>query len=59
MQLLFTPLVGAISAGNCVVLKPSELAPAGAAIMKKIIEEIFDKNYILYVEGDGAVVCRR
>ena len=56
MQLLFTPLVGAISAGNCVVLKPSELAPATAAIMKTIIEEIFDKRYILYVEGDGAVV---
>ena len=56
MQLLFTPLVGAISAGNCVVLKPSELAPATAAIMKTIIEETFDKKYILYVEGDGAVV---
>ena len=56
MQLLFTPLVGAISAGNCVVLKPSELAPATAAIMKTIIEETFDKKYILYVEGDGAEV---
>jgi aldehyde dehydrogenase (NAD+) len=55
-QLLFTPLVGAIAAGNCVVLKPSEMAPATAAIMSKIVEEIFDKNYILYVEGDGAVV---
>jgi aldehyde dehydrogenase (NAD+) len=56
LQLLFTPLVGAIAAGNCVVLKPSELAPATEAVMKKIIEESFDKNYILYITGDGATV---
>jgi aldehyde dehydrogenase (NAD+) len=55
-MLLFAPLVGAIAAGNCVVLKPSEFAPATAAVMKKIIEETFDKKYILYVEGDGAEV---
>src|SRR5689334_21927075 len=41
LQLLFTPLVGAIAAGNCVVLKPSEFAPATASAMKKIIEETF------------------
>lgn len=56
LQLLFTPLVGAIAAGNCVVLKSSEFAPATAAVMKKIIEENFSKDYILYVEGDGASV---
>ncbi len=33
LQLLFTPLIGAIAAGNCMVLKPSELAPATAKIM--------------------------
>ncbi len=55
-QLLMTPLIGAIAAGNCVVMKPSELAPATEAIMKKIIDSTFDKNYILYVEGDGATV---
>lgn len=56
LQLLFTPLVGAIAAGNCVVLKPSEFAPATTAVMKKIIDENFSNNYILYVEGDGAEV---
>ena len=56
LQLLFTPLAGAIAAGNCVVLKPSEFAPATAAVMKKIIESTFDKKYILYVEGEGAEV---
>ena len=53
-QLLFNPLIGAIAAGNCVVLKPSEHAPATAAIMKTIIEEIFPPEYILYAEGEGA-----
>ncbi len=55
-QLLFTPLIGAIAAGNCVVLKPSEFTPATEAVMKKIIEETFSSNYVLYVEGDGATV---
>jgi aldehyde dehydrogenase (NAD+) len=55
-QLLFNPLIGAIAAGNCVVLKPSEFAPATDAVMKKIIEETFPKEYILYVQGDGAAV---
>ncbi len=56
LQLLFTPLVGAIAAGNCVVLKPSEFATATAAVMKKIIERTFAKDFILYVEGNGAEV---
>lgn len=55
-QLLINPLIGAIAAGNCVVLKPSEFAPATDAVMKKIIEETFSKDYILYQQGDGAVV---
>src|SRR5205085_4748108 len=56
LQLLFTPLVGAIAAGNCVVLKSSEFAPATSAIMKKIIQENFSEECVLYTEGDGAVV---
>jgi aldehyde dehydrogenase (NAD+) len=56
LQLLLTPLVGAIAAGNCVVLKPSEFAPATAVVMQKIIESVFPKEYILYVPGDGAEV---
>ena len=55
-QLLFTPLVGAIAAGNCIVLKPSEFAPATSAVMKKIIQENFSPEYILFAEGDGDVV---
>ncbi len=55
-QLLINPLIGAIAAGNCVVLKPSEFAPATDAVMKKIIEESFSSEYVLYVQGDGAAV---
>ena len=55
-QLLMTPLAGAMAAGNCVVLKSSEFAPATSAVMKQLIEETFDKNYIQVVEGDGATV---
>lgn len=55
-QLLFTPLMGAIAAGNCVVLKPSEFAPATDAVMKKIVQETFDEKYILYASGEGATV---
>jgi aldehyde dehydrogenase (NAD+) len=56
LQLLITPLVGAMAAGNCAVVKPSEFAPATSAVMKQIIEENFSKEYILYVEGEGSIV---
>lgn len=56
LQLLFTPLVGAIAAGNCAVLKPSEFAPATSAVMKRIIESSFANNYVVFAEGEGAVV---
>lgn len=55
-QLLMTPLLGAMAAGNCVVIKPSEFAPATATVIKHIIETTFEKEYILFVSGDGATV---
>ena len=55
-QLLFTPLIGAIAGGNCVVLKPSEFAPATAKVMGNIMDSLFPKNYVLYLEGEGAIV---
>ena len=56
LQLVLAPLVGAIAAGNCAVIKPSEIAPATAAILQKILDEVFDEAYIKTVQGDGAVV---
>ncbi|MFN8289104.1 MAG: aldehyde dehydrogenase [Chitinophagaceae bacterium] len=55
-QLLINPLVGALAAGNCVVLKPSEFAPATDAVMKKVVEDVFAPEYILYVQGEGQAV---
>ena len=54
-QLLLTPLVGAIAAGNCVVLKPSEFAPHTAAVIAKLIADTFPAEYITVVEGDRQV----
>lgn len=50
-QLALAPLIGAIAAGNTVVLKPSELTPHTSQIIKEIIESVFDKKYVAVVEG--------
>lgn len=50
-QLLFAPLIGAMAAGNTVILKPSELAPATSAITAKVISETFAPEYLAVVEG--------
>ncbi|MBG9977590.1 aldehyde dehydrogenase [Ruoffia tabacinasalis] len=55
IQLSFVPLVGAIAAGNCVVLKPSELAPHTARVIQQIIESVFAREYIAVEQGDGKV----
>lgn len=50
-QLLINPLVGAISAGCCAVLKPSPDAPHLAKVMEDMVSSIFEPNYIGLVEG--------
>ena len=50
-QLLFAPAIGAIAAGNTVVLKPSELAPHTAALVNQIVSDHFDPNVLTVVEG--------
>ena len=50
-QLLIAPLVGAIAAGNCAVLKPSELAPNTSAAMTTLIKSAFPEEYVSVVEG--------
>ena len=54
-QLLIEPLIGAISGGNTVILKPSEYATKTEAIVEKIIKETFDEKYIAVVTGDYKV----
>ncbi|MBX2954638.1 MAG: aldehyde dehydrogenase family protein [Cyclobacteriaceae bacterium] len=55
VNLTFGPLVSAIAAGNCVMLKPSEHTPHASAIMKKIVKELFDEAEVALVEGDVEV----
>ena len=52
--LAMTPLIGALAAGNCCVLKPSEYAPQTSAVTAKLVGEIFDTQYVAAVEGDAA-----
>lgn len=50
-MLTMEPLIGAVAAGNCVVAKPSAYSPATSSIIKKILEQVFDDNYVAVVEG--------
>ena len=50
-MLCMEPLVGALAAGNCCVLKPSAYSPATSAIIKKIVQEVFPPEYVTVVEG--------
>ena len=50
-MLAFSPLVASISAGNCAIIKPSELTKNTSALTKKIVNETFDESYIAVVEG--------
>jgi aldehyde dehydrogenase (NAD+) len=52
LQLLLTPLVGAIAAGNTAVLKPSEFAPHTAAVVAGMMADLFDDEFVAVVEGD-------
>lgn len=50
-QLCMLPLAGAIAAGNCAVVKPSELSSNVSSIITEIINTAFDKEFIVSVEG--------
>ncbi len=52
VQLALNPLVGAIAAGNCAVLKPSELTPHTSSLLAKMINENFPEEYLHVVEGE-------
>ena len=50
-QLSLSPVIAAIAAGNSVILKPSELAPASERVLREIIEEAFDQGGVEVVTG--------
>ncbi|BCJ99253.1 aldehyde dehydrogenase [Anaerocolumna chitinilytica] len=55
IQLSLSPLAGAIAAGNCVILKPSEYAPHSMSVLKKVVEEVFPEKFAAVIEGDMEV----
>jgi aldehyde dehydrogenase (NAD+) len=55
LYLSLAPLVAALAAGNCAVVKPSELAPATSAVLARLVPEYLDPKAVRVVEGDAAV----
>jgi aldehyde dehydrogenase (NAD+) len=56
-QLLLSPLIPAVAAGNCVMLKPSEKTPHTAAFVEQVVREVFDPGEVAVAQG-GADAAR-
>lgn len=54
-QLIVAPLIAAVAAGNCAILKPSEMTPHTSAILVEIVNAVFGEDEIAVVEGDHLV----
>lgn len=57
-QLIIEPLIGAIAAGNTVMIKPSEFATYTEKILVKLVNNHFDKDYLYVTEGDYTVTSK-
>lgn len=57
-QLAISPLVAAIAAGNCVILKPSEMSPKTAELISKIVRIAFDPAHATVVLGEAEVASK-
>lgn len=55
-NLSFQPLIGSIAAGNCSIVKPSEKSSNSSSIIKSILDEAFEPEYITTIEGDSNTV---
>lgn len=54
-NLTLGPLVSALAAGNCVILKPSELTPNCSRLIEGMVSELFDKNQVAVFTGDKKI----
>ena len=50
-MLSLDPVIGAIAAGNAVVLKPSEISPATSSLLAKLMDKYLDNSAVRVVEG--------
>lgn len=55
LGLSFEPIIGAIAAGNTIILKPSELSPACSSVLVKTIHDYLDNSAIKVIEGGASV----
>jgi aldehyde dehydrogenase (NAD+) len=55
LYLTLGPLIGALAAGNCAVVKPSEHAPATAALLARLLPRYLDPDAIAVLEGDASI----
>lgn len=55
VYLTLAPLVAAIAAGNCAVVKPSEHAPASSRLLARLIPRYLDPDAVTVIEGDATV----
>ena len=53
LQLALGPLVSAVAAGNCVILKPSEYTPATTAFLRRFLADLFPEEEVALVEGEA------
>lgn len=57
-QLVMSPLIGALAAGNCAVVKPSEMTPQTSMVVQEILEEVFPSDYVKVVQGEKEVTSQ-
>lgn len=55
IQLILSPLIGAIAGGNCAVIKPSELTPETSRVLSEMISDCYPAEYITVVQGDADI----
>jgi len=55
INLTFGPLIAALAAGNCAILKPSEFTPHASRLMHEMVTELFDEREVALFEGDKTV----
>lgn len=57
-QLVMSPLIGALAAGNCAVVKPSEMTPQTSMVVQEILEEVFPPDYVKVIQGEKEVTSQ-
>lgn len=57
INLTLGPLISAVAAGNCAMIKPSEMTPNASACMKRILGDLFDESEVAVIEGDASVAA--